>query len=80
MTVHRAAVSLFSSGNCSAVDFDGRSFLPEIGAVVHQTPGWRSIYDGSLAVDSLEYGEDTDHLGRYRSLALTLRDWQEIRD
>ena len=74
MTVHRAAVSLSRSGNCSAVDFDGLSFLPEIGAVVHQTPGWRSTFDGSLVVDSLEDGEDTDHLGKYRSLSQTLRD------
>ena len=65
MTIHQVAISLSNSGNGGAVDFDGLSFLPEIGAVVRQTPGWRSTFDGSLVVDSLEEGEDTDHLGRY---------------
>ena len=74
MTVHRAAISLSTSGNGGAIDFGGLRFLPEIGADVHGRSGRRSTFDGSLLVDSVEDGDDTDHLGGYRSLSLILRD------
>ena len=74
MTIHRTTISLSTSGNGGAVDFGGLRFISEIGADVHQTSGRRSTFDGSLLVDSVAEGEDTDHLGRYRFLSLTLCD------